>query len=242
MRKYLIFILIISLLFPVTVFSLSPTEKINAVVNRNLKILWNGEPFTPSDKGVPLYPIVYNGYSYLPVRPIAEKAGITIGWDATIETIRLDQDDTLQLYREKELYNDIASFAKDLTDFTYRVQLVDYSLAQKEQKDQKHLASAQEFIKNAKSKSDRLKSQKNALVIVYGIDVKLLDEFLVLLSESIQAYSDAIDGLVQHHQASSPYSMFIHHHTNATKLAYDVWSVSSEKRDTLSEELKSVLQ
>lgn len=80
--------------FPLAVNAVGLTETITAVVNKEIKITWNGESFVPrDDDGSVLYPIIYKGRSYLPVKYVAEKAGVTVDWDSNSKTIKLTQAD-----------------------------------------------------------------------------------------------------------------------------------------------------
>ncbi len=50
----------------------------------NKKIVENGEPYTSTTS-----PVIYNGSTYLPIRPVAKACGITVNYDATTRTINL---------------------------------------------------------------------------------------------------------------------------------------------------------
>jgi hypothetical protein len=73
------------------------TQQITALLNYAIKITLNGESWTPRDaEGNPLTPITYEGSTYLPVRAVAEAAGIKVGWDGDTQTVILgDQYDAV---------------------------------------------------------------------------------------------------------------------------------------------------
>lgn len=68
-------------------------KTIQASIDPEIKMLWNNSVFVPKDTdGSSINPIIYNGRSYLPVRAIAEKAGIKVSYDSDTKTISLNQD------------------------------------------------------------------------------------------------------------------------------------------------------
>src|SRR5690606_2211806 len=69
------------------------TQQITALLNGNIKITLNGEPWTPKDvTGKALTPITYNGSTYLPVRAVAEAAGMGVEWDGATQTVKLGSE------------------------------------------------------------------------------------------------------------------------------------------------------
>jgi len=89
-RLILITIVCTFLLSTSIVGAASIIEDIKATINKEIKITWNGEEFSPTEEnGTVLHPIIYNGRSYLPVRFIAEKAGVKVDWDNKTKTIIL---------------------------------------------------------------------------------------------------------------------------------------------------------
>ena len=56
----------------------------------SFNLQYNGIPITLTNSdGTILYPITYNGNTYLPIRTVADMTGLSIGWDPTSETIYL---------------------------------------------------------------------------------------------------------------------------------------------------------
>ncbi|MFZ5987070.1 MAG: stalk domain-containing protein [Bacillota bacterium] len=80
-----------AILIPTFSSAAGTLQKITASINTDIKITWNGAPFVPTEPdGTKLYPIVYNNRTYLPVRYIAEKAEVKVGWDSITKTVMLD--------------------------------------------------------------------------------------------------------------------------------------------------------
>lgn len=71
-------------------FAYSTLQRIEAYIDRGIKITWDGELFTPRDSdGTVVYPIIYRNRTYLPVRFVTENAGLEAGWDEDSRTIIL---------------------------------------------------------------------------------------------------------------------------------------------------------
>lgn len=74
----------------VTVTAVGNRQLIEAWLCPDVKMEWNGVEFSPTeDNGERVYPIIYNDRTYLPVRFVAEKAGVTVGWDGVNNTVQL---------------------------------------------------------------------------------------------------------------------------------------------------------
>lgn len=84
-------IVVSALLIPTFSFASGVLQQVSATIDKDIKITWNGSPFILTEPdGTKLYPIVYNNRTYLPVRYIAEKAEVKVGWDSTTRTVMLD--------------------------------------------------------------------------------------------------------------------------------------------------------
>lgn len=65
-------------------------ETISAILNRTINVTYNGVAQSFSDaNGTTVYPISYNGSTYLPVRSISELFGVAVDWDNDTETVIL---------------------------------------------------------------------------------------------------------------------------------------------------------
>jgi hypothetical protein len=70
---------------------------ISAYLNHGIRITYEGQPLELRDaQGRQLTPITYEGSTYLPVRAVAQAAGIAVDWDAATQTVLLgDQYDVV---------------------------------------------------------------------------------------------------------------------------------------------------
>lgn len=67
-------------------------EEISAYLNKGIKIKLDGKDWTPRDTdGTILYPITYDGTTYLPVRAAGEAVGKKVGWDPDTQTVLLGE-------------------------------------------------------------------------------------------------------------------------------------------------------
>lgn len=71
-------------------FAASNSETISALLNRDIKITYNGTAQSFKDaNGTVVYPISYNGTTYLPVRAVAGLVNLPVDFDATNNTVVL---------------------------------------------------------------------------------------------------------------------------------------------------------
>lgn len=69
-------------------------ENINAELHRGLQVIIDGEVQTFYDaNGQTVYPIMYNGTTYLPLRAIGGVMGKPVAWDGETETVILGEKD-----------------------------------------------------------------------------------------------------------------------------------------------------
>jgi hypothetical protein len=70
----------------------SGLTEIAAYLNTNIKVTLHGKLFEPKeDDGSKLVPITYKGRTYLPLRAVAEAAGLEVTWDPNTNTAHLGQ-------------------------------------------------------------------------------------------------------------------------------------------------------
>lgn len=75
-------------------FAASNTESIKAVLNRGVTVKMNSVVQNLKDaNGNPIYPITYNGSTYLPVRAVSDLVGLPVSWDAATNTVNLGTSD-----------------------------------------------------------------------------------------------------------------------------------------------------
>lgn len=89
MKKRWIFLVAVMMLFAFTAGAVagSTSQVIQATLANDIKFMLNGKSWTPQIDGKNLSPIVYQGRTYLPARPLAEALGVKIGWDANTKTV-----------------------------------------------------------------------------------------------------------------------------------------------------------
>ena len=70
-------------------------QAITAYLDPGITITFDGEAKTLTDaKGARVYPITYNGSTYLPVRAVADLAGLEVNWDQATKTVHLGKMST----------------------------------------------------------------------------------------------------------------------------------------------------
>ena len=84
-------------------------QTITAYLDSGITITLDGEVQTLKDgSGTRIYPISYNGSTYLPVRAVAGLAGLEVNWDQATRTVQLGQTkgvdliDTYKVYQVEE--------------------------------------------------------------------------------------------------------------------------------------------
>ncbi len=76
-----------------TVLATTSTEEIKAILNYGITIKYNGVAQSFTDAvGTRVYPISYNGTTYLPVRAVANLFEIPVDWDGANNTVILGDD------------------------------------------------------------------------------------------------------------------------------------------------------
>lgn len=71
-------------------YAASNNQTISAMLNKDIKIMYNGQVQNFTDaKGAPVYPIAYNGTTYLPVSAVSKMLNVPINWDGTTNTIMM---------------------------------------------------------------------------------------------------------------------------------------------------------
>lgn len=79
----------------------------------NIKVMLNGKEITPTDaNGNAVEPFIIDGTTYLPVRGVASALGMNVGWDATTNTVKLDNPGVfpgaVHVYEDKNVVIDFA--------------------------------------------------------------------------------------------------------------------------------------
>lgn len=75
-------------------FGSSLTTEIKAILSREVTIKYCGEVQNMKDgSGNPVYPIMYNGTTYLPVRAVSDMLDLPVDWDANAKTVILGTEE-----------------------------------------------------------------------------------------------------------------------------------------------------
>lgn len=73
-------------------------QEIKAYLDAGITVTLDGEAQVLTDaKGTRLYPITYNGSTYLPVRAVAGLAGLEVNWDQATKTVQLGHSKGMDL-------------------------------------------------------------------------------------------------------------------------------------------------
>lgn len=81
-------------IFGTGVYAGALLEPISAYLNKGITLTYNGVAFYPQEEdGTRVYPITYNGRTYVPAKFIAEKAGLTVGWNGNTSTVSFTTPD-----------------------------------------------------------------------------------------------------------------------------------------------------
>jgi hypothetical protein len=91
-KKASVFFICLALVFGMAtgVLAAGNLEAISAYLNHDIKIVYNGQTQSMTDAaGKVIYPISYNGTTYLPVRAVSGLLGVDVTWDGTTSTVYL---------------------------------------------------------------------------------------------------------------------------------------------------------
>lgn len=64
--------------------------EIKAILNKEVKLTLHGAPWEAKTGSTVMYPITYQGSTYLPVRALSEALGVPILWDGETKTVHID--------------------------------------------------------------------------------------------------------------------------------------------------------
>ncbi|SDC95939.1 Copper amine oxidase N-terminal domain-containing protein [Paenibacillus sp. UNCCL117] len=108
----LVILLLLSL--SLNVLGADSLTEVRVYLNTGIKIMLNGKTFEPvdPDDGTKLVPITYRGTTYLPMRAVAEAAGVKVAWDGNTETAYLGEV-------EGTFSKDSISYIKASPEFVY---------------------------------------------------------------------------------------------------------------------------
>ena len=94
MKKYISFLMILIFCLCASSVSLATDENAQAILNRKVSIVYNNELKEFSDvNGTKVYPLTYQGTTYLPVRAIASLFSIPVEWNGAERMVLLGSGD-----------------------------------------------------------------------------------------------------------------------------------------------------
>jgi hypothetical protein len=109
LKKKLMFSLIAGALVVVSstagAFAASNMQEIKAHLNLGLKFKVDGAEWIPNANSKNVYPITYNGTTYLPIRTAGEALGVEVGWDGANNTVWLGEGAAAAEGREQKTFN-----------------------------------------------------------------------------------------------------------------------------------------
>ncbi|MFD1175410.1 stalk domain-containing protein [Paenibacillus puldeungensis] len=73
-------------------YASSALKKVTAYQNSNIQIEVNGKAINIYSEGSPMYPLVYDGHSYVSAKALAEALGATVKWNNGTQTIEISTD------------------------------------------------------------------------------------------------------------------------------------------------------
>lgn len=161
----------------------SNLEEIQAYLNKGVSITLHGEKWTPKDSdGSTLYPITYNGSTYLPVRAVAEAAGLPVEWKGDTQTVALGESKTeVVSLSENEMVMKYIDVYINGTDLSAKQQFV---------KDYIHSESQQLFGFGAMGQSDDRRSGSKIIQSIKHINEKNGKMGRMVLVQSDNAIED----------------------------------------------------
>lgn len=94
-------------------------KEISAYLNYDITIKYNGEVQNLTDAGGNrVYPITYNGTTYLPVRAVSNMLGIGVDWDGATQTVLLGKaESTVNLMETYKPYTKYQSVSRVISDW-----------------------------------------------------------------------------------------------------------------------------
>ncbi len=100
-------VLMLTIAFTLGVFSDSINQQITVLLNKTVNITFDGKPVELKDAhGARVYPITYNGTTYLPARAICDLTKTGVNWDGKTNTVILGdanaKKEPTQLIKQKK--------------------------------------------------------------------------------------------------------------------------------------------
>lgn len=88
MKKVIGLILVLSMVFSLT--AMAASNEISVLENHDISIIMDGKEWTFLDAGAnQIFPLTYNGTTYLPVRAVSDMVGVNVDWNGKTSTVVL---------------------------------------------------------------------------------------------------------------------------------------------------------
>lgn len=95
----------------------SNNQTISALLNRDITVTYNGKAQSFKDvNGNAVYPITYNGTTYLPVRGVSDLLGVAVNWDQASNTVQLGTNEKQPVYLVDRSHDKATSNAWIISD------------------------------------------------------------------------------------------------------------------------------
>ena len=109
--------LAMTLCLVVGAYAASNNQTISALLNRDITITYNGQARSFTDvNGNAVYPITYNGSTYLPVRGVSDLVGLPVQWDGATNTVRLGSEEKQPVYLVNQPSSKATSYSWIIND------------------------------------------------------------------------------------------------------------------------------
>lgn len=130
--KKILLVFAVALAFCLGIGAASVAQKVTAEICPHFTVIVDGEKQTFTDaNGTEVYPLVYNGTTYLPVRSIGNLMGKNVFWEAATSTITLKspsydlggsllyEDKNIEIRFDKIVREKIYSWSNEETTYLY---------------------------------------------------------------------------------------------------------------------------
>ncbi len=109
-------------IFTMGVYAAPAIQKVTAELNPNVTVQLDGKTQTlKNGSGEVIYPLIYDGSTYLPIRAVADMAGLQVRWDSADKIVKLttpaDQKDS---QKDRDTQTGGSSTAVDSSDKTIK--------------------------------------------------------------------------------------------------------------------------
>ncbi len=95
MKRFTALVLALVMVCGLTVsVSAAAVQTVTVQLSPNITVTLDGEPQTMADvNGNPVYPVLYGGTTYLPVRAVGNMLGLDVDWEQATQTVILEKSD-----------------------------------------------------------------------------------------------------------------------------------------------------